>query len=298
MRFKHGHGAESVNSPTGMDAEEPEFEFVETAAPLDVRLHQCSACKYTSTVKGNVADHIRAKCPGARVLSKTCKVTYVSAAGGNSATVDGDGNGKVVSAGDNNTVNNNTTTDNRVTININFELQNGKGASESALDEMILKDREFLAALKEALTLEHFEKMPARVLEHHLGAPAPDGRPRLRAKGKNHVVEVLPNGEEDRPATRRQFARTYGGRAATALVCNGASDSVAEVLRETRAALEETKFRIGTEAVSLADIAERTATNDPAMHRLCPAGRKARKRVLDALDCAIDGVTRATVSKT
>lgn len=226
---------------------EGEAATLSVTGPVDVPLHQCSACRYTSVQRHNVVRHVAAKCAGATVLSGVVKMVPA----GSSSVVQ-----TAEVTGDHNTVTNN----NNTTVNLVYVGSHEERQSLTAL----LAD----PATQHAISNLPAHEIPAALLRLWKGPDAPAQLKNIAVEG-NSVREVRgPNTVVSVPRARF-VKRTVNDM----LVAVDAGDQAA--LQDTRQELRQPEFRTSKrERVSRLAAADMQATGCHDMYKLDAAGRR------------------------
>lgn len=231
-------------------------------APVEVVLHQCSRCRYTSAMRTNVKSHVSTKCPGASIL--TCKCPLVMAGSEGRATeVRGGLGATMAQIGDNNTAN--------ITSTVNITVNVAPGVSSTDLDKdeilKLLQNPEFTDSLNDRTELAD---IPAMIFKFTKGQYA--DTPGVRVEG-NRVVELV-NGQPGMSTTRTKFIKKYVAMCMDILGEKGdemgAEPGVLEVTRQLkRPVLDLGKKR----KVSHLEAAKMYATGSSEMYKLGTEGR-------------------------
>lgn len=154
----------------GANRRRMESSCLRVTGPLDVNVHQCTACKYTSVHKHNVLRHVESKCHGATVVSGT--VTMVPADMSKSICI-----GTAHANNHSNLTVQSIDTQN-ITINVPGIVYVGSDEERAALFD-VFKDP---ANLRELATLEP-EEIPAALFRMWKGADASDSLKNIRVLG-------------------------------------------------------------------------------------------------------------------
>ena len=241
--------------------------------PIEVVLHQCSACGYVSVHKHNTQRHVDAKCPGATVITDEVELcqrgvatVVTGAVGAGAAVIGGDHNSTTIT-------------------NVTIVLPVGTQAEKFALSE-IFRDPKVMADLGECDPAE----LPALILEYTKVRDAPRGVKNVRLVG-DKVHETRENGVE-KAVPRKKYVRDVVRSNLEMCSHMEPRDTVdPDAMRKIRDDnIDEKPFKMGKRgSASRLDVARFLASNDHrSIRKLDAAGHEYVRRVQAEVDYKVD----------
>lgn len=223
--------------------------------PVDVILHQCSACGCVGTVKVNITRHVETKCPGARVLTGSVAMvpaTSTLAPATSQISIDGDHNR--VHSHD---------------VHVHIEkIYVGSEAEKQRLFEL-LRSQECVQML--SVTPAH--EIPGRLFQLFKGGDAPPELRNIRVQG-DKVRELRAPGQEVAMSRSKFVKKTVSDMLGVVDAVLPDSTPAPEIVQETQRDLRASEFGLGAKRkVSKLEAARLQSSNCPDKYRLDANGR-------------------------